>query len=147
VHLGVGGFHRAHQAMYLDRLMADGKARDWAICGVGVLPADPRMRDALAAQDGLYTLVLKHPDGTLRPGRIGSMSEYLLAPDDPEAVREKMASPEVRIDSLTVTEGGYNIQRVTSEVDLTDPGVAADLGGGEVPATTFGLVTEALRRR
>ncbi|HEV6952460.1 MAG TPA: mannitol dehydrogenase family protein [Promicromonospora sp.] len=147
VHLGVGGFHRAHQAMYLDRLMADGKARDWAICGVGVLPGDARMRDALAAQDGLYTLVLKHPDGTLRARVIGSITEYLLAPDDPEAVLEKMASPEVRIVSLTVTEGGYNIHHVTGEFDLTDPGVAADLADGAVPATTFGLVTEALRRR
>ena len=59
VHLGVGGFHRAHQAMYLDRLMNAGMALDWGICGVGVLPGDSRMRDALAAQDGLYTLVVK----------------------------------------------------------------------------------------
>src|SRR5690606_29051446 len=108
---------------------------------------DARMRDALAAQDGLYTLVLKHPDGTLRARVIGSITEYLLAPDDPEAVLEKMASPEVRIVSLTVTEGGYNIHHVTGEFDLTDPGVAADLADGAVPATTFGLVTEALRRR
>jgi mannitol 2-dehydrogenase len=147
VHLGVGGFHRAHQAMYLDRLMAEGKALDWAVCGVGVLPGDARMRDALAAQDGLYTMVLKHPDGRLEARVIGSITEYLLAPDDPEAVLEKMASPEVRIVSLTVTEGGYNIHHVTGEFDLGDPAVAADLADGAVPATTFGLVTEALRRR
>src|SRR4028118_2108066 len=67
VHLGVGGFHRAHQAMYLDRLMYDGKALDWGICGVGVLPTDSRMADAMQAQDGLYTLVVKHPDGRLEP--------------------------------------------------------------------------------
>src|SRR5690606_20707607 len=95
VHLGVGGFHRAHQAMYLDRLMNAGEALDWAICGVGVLPHDARMRDALTAQDGLYTLVLKHPDGTLEGRVIGSIVEFLLAPDDPEAVIEKMAAPEV----------------------------------------------------
>jgi mannitol 2-dehydrogenase len=147
VHLGVGGFHRAHQAMYLDRLMAEGKALDWAICGVGVLPGDARMRDALTAQDGLYTMVLKHPDGRLEARVIGSIKEYLLAPDDPEAVLEKMASPEVRIVSLTVTEGGYNIHHVTGEFDLDDPSVSADLADGAVPATTFGLVTEALRRR
>src|ERR1700761_9711025 len=64
VHFGVGGFHRAHQAMYLDRLMNEGKALDWGICGVGVLPGDARMRDALVAQDFLYTLVAKHPDGS-----------------------------------------------------------------------------------
>lgn len=147
VHIGVGGFHRAHQAMYLDRLMNAGTALDWAICGVGVLPGDARMRDALASQDGLYTLVLKHPDGRLEGRVIGSITEYLLAPDDPEAVIEKMASPEVRIVSLTVTEGGYNIHHVTGEFDAADPAVAADLADGAVPATTFGLVTEALRRR
>ncbi|GAA4421701.1 mannitol dehydrogenase family protein [Georgenia halophila] len=147
VHLGVGGFHRAHQAMYLDRLMNEGAALDWAICGVGILPADARMRDALHAQDGLYTLVLKHPDGTLEPRVIGSIAEYLLAPDEPEAVIEKMASPEVRIVSLTVTEGGYNIHHVTGEFDAESPAVVADLAEGAVPTTTFGLVTEALRRR
>ncbi|AEG45481.1 mannitol dehydrogenase family protein [Isoptericola variabilis] len=147
VHIGVGGFHRAHQAMYLDRLMNEGKALDWAICGVGVLPGDARMRDALTSQDGLYTLVLKHPDGTLEGRVIGSIAEFLLAPDDPEAVLEKMASPDVRIVSLTVTEGGYNIHHVTGEFDAADPSVVADLADGAVPATTFGLVTEALRRR
>ncbi|SKC59412.1 mannitol dehydrogenase family protein [Krasilnikoviella flava] len=149
VHLGVGGFHRAHQAMYLDRLMNAGKALDWAICGVGVLPHDARMRDALMSQDGLYTLVLKHPDGTLEGRVIGSIVEFLLAPDDPEAVLERMASPEIRIVSLTVTEGGYNVNPVTGEFDAADPAVRADLEPGAAPATatTFGLVTEALRRR
>lgn len=147
VHLGVGGFHRAHQAMYLDRLMNAGEALDWAICGVGVLPHDARMRDALTSQDGLYTLVLKHPDGTLEGRVIGSIVEFLLAPDDPEAVLEKMASPEIRIVSLTVTEGGYNVNPVTGEFDADDPAVRGELAPGAVPATTFGLVTEALRRR
>src|SRR5881227_2032995 len=73
VHVGVGGFHRAHQAMYLDRLMNDGKALDWGIVGVGVLPQDRRMYDVLSAQDHLYTLVIKHPDGTLEPRVIGSI--------------------------------------------------------------------------
>src|SRR3979411_1302375 len=63
VHFGVGGFHRAHQAMYLDRLMNAGKAFDWAICGVGVMDADRLTRDALAAQGCLYTLIEKHSDG------------------------------------------------------------------------------------
>src|SRR5690242_21949743 len=81
VHVGVGGFHRAHQAMYLDRLMNEGKALDWAICGVGVLPSDRHMADVMAAQDGLYTLVVKHPDGALEPRVIGSILEYLFAPD------------------------------------------------------------------
>jgi len=147
VHFGVGGFHRAHQAMYLDRLMNEGKALDWAVCGVGVMPADRRMADALAAQDCLYTVVVKAPDGTWTARVIGSIREYLFAPDDPEAVVEKMADPRTRIVSLTVTEGGYNFNAVTGEFDASFPDVAADLQPGAVPRTTFGLVTEALSRR
>ena len=147
VHFGVGGFHRAHQAMYLDRLMRAGKALDWGICGVGVMPFDLRMRDALVAQDCLYTLVQKASDGTWTPQVIGSIKEYLYAPDDPEAVIEKLADPATRIVSLTVTEGGYNFSPVTGEFDATNPGVRADLVPGAVPTTTFGLVVEALVRR
>ncbi|WP_461169632.1 mannitol dehydrogenase family protein [Arthrobacter sp. Z1-15] len=147
VHFGVGGFHRAHQAMYLDRLMNAGAAGDWAICGVGVLPSDAAMKTVMETQDCLYTLVLKNPDGT-REGRvIGSMIEYLLAPEDPEAVIEKMAAPGTRIVSLTITEGGYNFHHVTGEFDAANPAVAADLVPGAVPSTVFGLVTEALQRR
>ena len=147
VHFGVGGFHRAHQAMYHDRLLNQGTALDWGICGVGVMAADRRMQQALAAQDGLYTLVLKHSDGTYEPRVIGSIVEYLFAPDDPEAVIEKMAAQSTRIVSLTITEGGYNISDVTGEFDVTNPDVIADLEPGAVPRTTFGLITEALRRR
>ena len=147
VHVGVGGFHRAHQAMYHDRLMSEGAELDWGICGVGVMPADRRMKQALDAQDGLYTLVLKHSDGTYEPRVIGSIVEYLYAPDDPEAVIEKMAAGSTRIVSLTITEGGYNVSDVTGEFDAANPGVVADLAPGAVPRTAFGLITEALRRR
>jgi mannitol 2-dehydrogenase len=147
VHFGVGGFHRAHEAMYLDRLMNQGLALDWGICGVGVMPADRRMKDALAAQDGLYTLVLKHPDGAVEPTVIGSIVEYLYAPDDPEAVIERMADPKVQIVSLTVTEGGYNFNAVTGQFDQTNPDVKHDLQPGAAPKTSFGLITEALNRR
>jgi len=133
--------------MYLDRLMNQGQALDWGICGVGVMPADRKMKEVLDAQDGLYTLVLKHSDGTYEPRVIGSIVEYLFAPDDPEAVIEKMADPAIRIVSLTVTEGGYNISDVTGEFDQANPDVVRDLTPGAVPRTTFGLVTEALRRR
>jgi mannitol 2-dehydrogenase len=147
VHFGVGGFHRAHQAMYLDRLMEQGLALDWGICGVGVMASDARMRDTMAAQDCLYTLVLKDPDGTWTPKVIGSVVGYLYAPDDPGAVIEKMADPATRIVSLTVTEGGYNFSPVTGEFDAENPRVQADLVPGAVPSTTFGLVVEALVRR
>jgi len=147
VHFGVGGFHRAHQAMYVDQLMEQGKALDWGICGVGVMPFDLKMKEAMQSQDCLYTLVEKASDGSWEPRIIGSIVQYLYAPDDPEAVIEKMADPATRIVSLTVTEGGYNFHPVTGEFDDTNPAVKADLAPGAVPATTFGLITEALVRR
>jgi mannitol 2-dehydrogenase len=147
VHFGVGGFHRAHQAMYLDQLMNDGKALDWGICGVGVLPQDRRMYDVLRAQDCLYTLVVKYPDGTLEPRVIGSIVDYLFAPDDPSAVLDRLVDPATRIVSLTITEGGYHVNQVTGELDASDPGLAADLALGATPSTVFGFVVEALARR
>ena len=147
VHVGVGGFHRAHQAMYADALMNQGESLDWGICGVGVMPADLAMRDALAAQDGLYTLVRKHSDGTWEPRVIGSIVEYLFAPDDPEAVIEKMAAASTRIVSLTVTEGGYHISDATGEFDASNPDVRHDAEPGAVPRTAFGFIAEALGRR
>jgi mannitol 2-dehydrogenase len=147
VHFGVGGFHRAHEAMYIDQLMERGKALDWGICGVGVMPFDLKMKEALQSQDCLYTLVEKAPDGTWDPRIIGSIVQYLYAPDDPDAVIEKMADPATRIVSLTITEGGYNFHPVTGKFDDANPAVQADLAPGAVPATTFGLITEALVRR
>ena len=147
VHFGVGGFHRAHQAMYIDALMNLGRALDWGICGVGTMSADEGMRDVMAAQDGLYTLVLKHSDGTLEPRIIGSIVEYLYAPDSPEAVIDRLANPSTRIVSLTITEGGYNIHHVTGEFDADNPAVQRDLQPGAVPLSVFGLVVEALARR
>ncbi len=147
VHLGVGAFHRSHQALYVDRLLEQGQAGEWGICGVGVLPSDRRMAEVMAAQDCLYTLVVKHADGTYEPRVVGSIVEYLLAPDDPEAVVEKMAAGTTRIVSLTVTEGGYNFSAVTGEFDADDPDVVSDLQPGAALRTTFGLVTEALVRR
>ena len=147
VHIGVGNFHRSHEAMYIDTLMNSGAAMDWGICGIGLQPSDVAMRDVLAAQDGLYTLVLRHSDGTWDARVIGSIVEYLFAPDDPEAAIEKMAAPATRIVSLTVTEGGYNLDAVTGEFHSSDAAVVADLRPGAVPHTVFGLVTGALARR
>ncbi|MFD1714817.1 mannitol dehydrogenase family protein [Amnibacterium flavum] len=147
VHFGVGGFHRAHQAVYLDELMSRGLALDFALCGVGVLPQDRRMAEALAAQDHLYTVMLKHADGSREARVIGSMIDYLFAPDDPEAVIARMADPAVRIVSLTITEGGYSIDPATGEFDPSSPDIAADLAGSGLPHSAFGLIVAALRRR
>jgi mannitol 2-dehydrogenase len=128
VHFGVGGFHRAHQAMYVDRLLATGTSNQWGICGVGVLPSDRKMADVMDAQDGLYTLVSMNPDGTREPGVIGSIVDYRFAPDDREGVVELLAAPSTHIVSLTITEGGYDIE-------------------GAGPDSVFGLVADALARR
>ena len=147
VHFGVGGFHRAHQAAFLDRLMNDGTALDWGICGVGIKPADAAMGRALIPQDCLYTLVIKHPDGTLEPRVIGSIVEYHFAPDNPEQVLQKLTREQTRIVSLTITEGGYNFNQVTGQFIADDPDVVRDLRPGATPSTVFGYVVEALDRR
>ena len=147
VHFGVGGFHRAHQAMYVDALMNTGAARDWGITGVGLLPGDRRMHEILHAQDCLYTLVVKEPDGTMQARVIGSIVDYLFAPDDPEEVLRVMSDPATRVVSLTITEGGYLVNQATGEFDADDPSIANDLQDGAVPSTAFGFVTEALARR
>src|SRR5665647_1570937 len=147
VHVGVGGFHRAHQAMYLDQLMNEGKALDWGISGVGLLAQDRRMHEVMTAQDCLYTLVVKHADGSLHPRVVGSIIAYRFAPDDPEAVLELMADAGTRIVSLTITEGGYLVNQVTGEFDADDPGIRQDLQVGSAPGTAFGFITEALSRR
>ncbi len=147
VHLGVGGFHRSHQAMVVDQLLGAGKARDFAICGVGVLEQDRRMAAVMAEQDGLYTLVAKHADGSREARVIGSIVDYLFAPDDPDAVVERLASADTRIVSLTISEGGYNRDAGSKQFVASDPGVQHDLAHPESPQTAFGLVVAGLRRR
>jgi mannitol 2-dehydrogenase len=147
VHFGVGNFHRSHQAMYLDRLLRRGEAAQWGICGVGVLPGDVAMRDALRGQGFEYTLVERHPDGAAPATRIGSIVDFLYAPDELETVLERLADPATRIVSLTITEGGYNISDVTGEFDVANPAVVADAQPGAAPSTVFGIVVAGLRRR
>jgi mannitol 2-dehydrogenase len=139
VHLGVGGFHRAHQAVYLDALLAAGESPAWGVCGVGVLEHDRRLHEVLRRQDGLYTLVVKHLDGSRTARVVGALLEHLLAPDDPRAVVERLADPATRIITLTVTEGGYQLP---SEL-LPDERP----GAGPAPVSSFSLVTDALALR
>lgn len=146
VHIGVGNFHRAHQAMYLDRLLNLGEAADWAICGVGLLPWDAGVRDALCSQDMRYTLVERGPDGHAVARSIASIAGFLYLPDDPEAVFERLAHPDTRLVTLTITEGGYNIAD-GGGFDADNPAVQRDLTPGAVPSTVFGVVVEGLRRR
>lgn len=147
-HFGVGGFHRAHQALMIDDLLQQGEARDWAIMGIGVRDDDSRMREALREQDGLYTLIERAADGSRSTRVIGSILGMVTLNDDGvERVLELLTAPTTRIVSLTVTEGGYNISQSTGEFLLDTPDIVADLAEGAVPRTVFGLVFEALRRR
>jgi mannitol 2-dehydrogenase len=125
----------------------EGKALDWGVSGVGLLASDRRMHEVMTAQDCLYTLVIKHPDGSLHPRVVGSIIQYLFAPDDPEAVLELMADPGTRIVSLTITEGGYPVHPVTGEFDADEESIQGDLLAGSTPCTAFGFITEALSRR
>jgi mannitol 2-dehydrogenase len=112
------------------------------------MPYDLTMRDALVSQDYLYTLVLKQPDGQHKPSVIGSIVDYIYAPEQPQAALNMLANSSIRIVSLTITEGGYNIDHTTGEFKLSEPNVAHDLQKQSAyPRTVFGLITEGLRIR
>lgn len=145
VHVGVGGFHRSHLAVYVDDLLAAGH-RDWAIRGVGLLPGDRALHDALAAQDHLYSVVTLPGAGDPSVRVIASIVDHLLGDDDPDAVVEALADPAVRIVSLTVTESGY-LQRPDGTFDADSPALRADLAGPATPRSAFGVIVTALKRR
>lgn len=145
VHIGVGGFHRAHQAVYAQDLFHQGGDLRWGICGVGLLPHDRRMRDAIAEQDCLYTLVERGIDGDSAQV-VGSIQDFLFALDARQAVLEKMASEETKIVSLTITEGGYYISG-SGQFDGAHPDIVHDLEHPREPACSFGFLLEALDRR
>jgi mannitol 2-dehydrogenase len=147
MHIGVGGFHRSHEAYYTDRLMNETGANEWGICGVGLRDADRKIGNILAKQDYLYTLIIKHPNGKIESRVIGSIIDFMLGCDAPEAVITRMASDETKIVSLTITEGGYNFNAATGEFDCKNPGVKHDLTNPEKPQTVFGFLTAALRKR
>lgn len=147
VHLGVGGFHRAHQAAYLDAVMQLGRGDAWGISGVGLLPGDEAMHAALDAQDGLYTLMTRAPSGAVSARVIGSLLEHHFAPADPSAVLDRLAAPGTRIVTLTITEGGYGIDPASGRFLSEDPAIAHDTVSGAAPRSVFGYLLAALRRR
>lgn len=142
VHLGVGGFHRAHQALYFDELANLGDT-DWGLVGVGL--RRPEMGQVLGAQDGLFTVVERSRDGG-RARVVGSVIDYLFAPQDPEAVLAVLADPRTRIVTLTITGGGYFVGHDDALGD-EDEGIRHDLAHPQLPRTTVGFLVEALRRR
>ncbi|MEO7942313.1 MAG: mannitol dehydrogenase family protein, partial [Marmoricola sp.] len=147
VHLGVGGFHRAHEAMYVDALLNQGKSADWGITGVGLMPPDRAMLEVMETQDCLYTLMVKNLDGSIEPRVIGAIVDYRFACEEPEAVLDRMTDPATRIVSLTITEGGYHVNQSTGSFDDGDADIRSDIAGEGTPTTAFGFITEALARR
>lgn len=145
VHLGVGSFHRAHQAVYLDDLAGRG-VTGWGVCGVGIRSRG--MHDALAPQDWLYTVLERGAEGD-RARVIGAMPRYLHAPRDPEAVLAALAHPHTRLVTLTITMPGYDIDPVTGDFRAAADDVRADLAraDGAAPASVFGYLCDALARR
>jgi mannitol 2-dehydrogenase len=144
VHIGVGGFHRAHQAVYLDDLLH--LEPGWRLVGIGILPQDARMRDVLREQDFLYTVVERDASGD-SARIIGSIEDFYLGTEGREQVLERLAAENTRIISLTITEGGYFVNQGTGEFDAANPDIQHDLSHPSEPKTTFGYLAEAFARR
>jgi fructuronate reductase len=142
VHLGIGAFHRAHMAVYVDDLLADNP--DWAIIGASL--RRPDTKDALEPQDGLYTVAVRDAAGT-HPRVIGSILGVLDANTQREELLDLMAGPQIRIVSLTVTEKGYCHDPATGELDQRHPDVVHDLANPTAPKSAPGMLVEALARR
>ncbi|MBY3199548.1 mannitol dehydrogenase family protein [Rhizobium laguerreae] len=144
VHFGVGNFHRAHQAIYLDDLFNAGTDHDWAIVGAGVLPSDAAMREKLAAQDFLTTVV--EQDNNKTAARVTAPMIDILPVGDAVAIIARLADPEIRIVSMTITEGGYFID-ASGTFNPAHPAIAADGANPNAPKTVFGLIVAGLKAR
>lgn len=144
IHIGLGNFHRAHMAVYLDDLLAMGLDHDWAILGAGVRAEDARMRAAMLEQDCLSSVIELDPKGR-RARRIGAMVGFIEVQDDNAALIAAMSDPSIRIVSLTVTEGGYFVEAVTGIFDTKAPEILADAANPHV--TAFGAIIAAIKAR
>lgn len=147
VHIGVGGFHRAHLAYYLNQLKNNGEASGWGICGVGLREADATLHDIFKTQDHLYTLMVKNPNGTMEPEVIGSIVDFKMGTTDAESVIGHMAAAETKIISLTITEGGYNFNPTTGEFNFDNPDIKHELRHPHDPKTVYGFLMAALKIR
>ncbi|MDI7862009.1 mannitol dehydrogenase family protein [Rhizobiaceae bacterium n13] len=142
VHLGVGAFHRAHQAVYVDDCLSAGESF-WGILGASL--RSPETRNALAPQDGLYTLAVQDASGD-RLRIIGALRELVVAPEGPAALIDRMADQAIRIVTLTVTEKAY-LRDASGGLDLAHPDIVHDLARPDHPRTVYGFLLGALRRR
>jgi mannitol 2-dehydrogenase len=146
LHIGVGNFHRAHQAIYLDDLFNAGRDLDWALLGAGVRPGDEAMRRALAPQDWLTTVLELEP-GANKARVSGSMVDFVPVSEDARAIVAALNDPVLRIVSLTVTEGGYCIDPATGAFNPEHPEIRYDAAHLDAPRSVFGVLVTALRRR
>ncbi|MEP5728621.1 MAG: mannitol dehydrogenase family protein [Sulfitobacter sp.] len=146
VHIGLGNFHRGHQAWYLHRLMDLGEAHDWAIIGAGVRPADAAQRDKMLAQDCLSTLIELDPSG--KSAEItGSMIGFAEVDEHNAPLIAQMADPAIRIVALTVTEGGYYVAAADGSFEADHPDIQYDVANPTQPKTAFGAMIAALKHR
>ncbi|MEW9834748.1 mannitol dehydrogenase family protein [Mesorhizobium marinum] len=145
LHFGVGNFHRAHLQVYLDRLMNGGRDLDFAVLGAGVTPYDLRMRDALAGQDWLTTVVEQSADRSA--ARVTGVMTGFVPPMDGRAIVAALSDAAIRIVSLTVTEGGYFVNPSTGRFDPGHPAIVADARDAGEPKTVFGLILAGLKAR
>lgn len=142
VHLGPGAFHRAHQAVFVDDILA--RDPSWGIIGASL--RSDAAANALNPQNGLYSVITR--SGTTEKCRvIGSLKQVICAPDDPAALIAQMAAPSVRIVSLTITEKGYCRDAIGTDVDLKSPDIQHDLGNPDRPRSAPGFLVAALARR
>lgn len=146
VHIGLGNFHRAHQAWYLHRLMQKGLAHDWAIIGAGVRANDAQMRARLLEQDCLTTLIELDPAGSAAEV-VGSMIDFVPVEEGNGPLIAQMADPAIRIVATTVTEGGYYLDTGTGKFNAGHPDIVHDAAHPQSPRTAFGAIIAALRQR
>ncbi|MFI3269291.1 MAG: mannitol dehydrogenase family protein [Rikenellaceae bacterium] len=138
LHFGVGNFHRAHLQSYTNNLLNTSQTKEWGICGAMIMPQDETLYNKLKAQDGVYSLTVCGRDGVSEVEWIGSLTELLWSGVEMEAIIDKVASKDIRIITLTITEGGYNLESEAVKNDIENP---------SSPTSVFGIVAEGLRRR
>lgn len=139
VHIGIGNFHRAHQEYYLNKLLATPSVTQWGVCGLALLPSDEALVNKLNDSGLEYTLTIYGRKGDVEVQKIGSLVELIWGVKEPERALAKMASSDVKIISMTITEGGYNIDRKTGSFDFTNQFVDADIKSPTTPKSVFGL--------
>lgn len=147
LHIGVGNFHRAHQAFYTNALLQHEDQANWGICGVSLLPSDKKIVDGLRQQSLEYTLTVCGRNGQDEVYKIAALQELIAGYEEPGLVIAKIASDSIKVITLTITEGGYNLDKETGEFILTDEAIQHDLKNPSNPTTVFGFVAEGLRAR